>query len=442
MWPDHAGAVNAKNRSQRSIRFWVLTHVSLLGWVSWSLPPLAWAESQEVVTLDEPGPDWPVVITQLRQQLDHLPGHAATRKQLAIAYNNYGISLAEQGQWTVAVAQLEEAMRIDTSDAKFQTNLARIYLQQANLLYEAHQAEDAKAAISKATALAPQEANAYALLGELEYYSQHLKEAKAAWERALALDPNLEDVRKKLEQLNQELPIESKFERLSQAYFDIRYTEELDRSSGFDIRDALLKARREVGSDFAYWPSRKVVVLVYSAEQFRRLRQDTPDWIAGQYDGKIRVPLPGPSLDPQTVHRTLVHEYTHALVHAVTNNRCPTWLNEGLAEYEAWKDQAPPWRFLRPARAQQRLIPWTDLSAQFSTELSQQNVLLAYEQSQSIVRYLVERYGFWKIRRVLKALASGTALDAALTEEVHLKPAKLEARWRTWLEEALAVVAQ
>jgi len=396
-----------------------------------------WGEASEQVSA-EAQPDWPTVIAQLRQQLDQMPGQATTRKQLAIAYNNYAVSLADQGRLIEATQQLQEAIRIDPSNSQFHTNLVRLELQAAQLAYQAYQREQAKEAIHRALAVDPNSADAYVLLGEIEYHSQRLKEAKAAWQTALAIDPSLTEVRKKLEQLNQELPVESKFERLSQVYFDIRYTEALERPAGFDIRDALLQARRSIGGDVAFWPKHKLVVLIYSAEQFRRLRQDTPDWVAGQYDGKIRLPLPGQDLDRDAVTRILFHEYTHAIIHELTKGQLPTWLNEGLAEYEAWKQRDPPWRTLRQAFAEERVIPWANLSAQFSSSLPAQEVALAYEQSHSIAHYLVERYGFWRLRRVLQAVAAGTSLEDALTKELHIKLTRLESDWRKWLEGRLA----
>lgn len=383
-------------------------------------------------------PDWTAMIAQLRESLMRTPEHAETRRQLAIAYNNYGITLANRNQFKDAETQLQEAIKLDPADAQFTQNLAKVHLREADAFYEAHQMTDARAAITKVLALNPEEASAYILLGELEYNNQRLKEAKAAWTKALALDANRQDVREKLDRLNQELPVESSFDRLSQASFDIRYTEELERAAGFDVRDALLAARRTVGGDFQYWPRNKLVVLVYRAEQFRKLRQDTPDWLAGQYDGKIRIPLPGNGLDRASVTRTLVHEYTHAVIHDLTNGHVPTWLNEGLAEYEAWKGQQPTWKELREAAAGETLLPWDHLTDRFGMSLSSEEVALAYQQSHSIVRYLVERYGFWRVRRLLKAFAADTPLDTALSTEFHMKPARLQAEWRKWLSDLLA----
>lgn len=381
--------------------------------------------------------DWPSLISRLQQQLERLPGHAATRKQLATAHNNYGVSLANQQQLELAAGELEEAIRLDPSDPQFRRNLAAIILQKAQGVYEARKMKDAKELLEQVVTLNPDDASAYILLGEIEYNSQRLKEARAAWERALALNPELPELRTKLDQLNQELPVESQFEKLTQIYFDIRYAEEIPRAQSVDIRDQLLTARRDVGSDFQHWPKHRLVVLVYSAAQFRAVRQQMPDWVAGQYDGKIRVPLPGDGLDSEAVKRILTHEYTHAVVHDLTQHHCPVWLNEGLAEYQAWKRQIPPWPMLRQALANHTVIPWADLSQMFSTSSLGPDVALAYEQSHSIVHYLAERYGFWRFRRLLKVLASQAPWEQALADEFHTKVGRLEMNWKQWLSDRL-----
>lgn len=381
--------------------------------------------------------DWPSVILKLRQQLERTPGFAATRRQLAVAYNNYGVSLSNQGRISDAIQQLGEALRLDPGNLQVRTNLARVQLQAAQAAYQINQFQEAREILDQVLALDPKSAEAYFLIGEIAYHNQRLKEAKAAWQQAMALNPSFEPAKEQLGRLEQELPIESKFERLSQFNFDLRYTNGLDRSAGYDIRDALLDARRTIGSDFAYWPKQKTVVLVYSAQQFRQLRKEMPDWVAGQYDGKIRVPLPGVDLDRNTVTRTLRHEYTHALVHDLTHDRLPTWFNEGLAEYEGWKGSNPQWLMLRQAVNNGTVIPWGNMSAQFSTTLAAPTVLLAYEQSHNIVRYLVDRYGVWRIRRILKAVDDGAPLEEALVRECRMKLGNLERDWRKSLDDAL-----
>ena len=400
-------------------------------------PAGAWAAAPSPTASPAAKTDWPTVIAQLRDRLDHMSSDADARHQLAIAYNNYGVELADAGKFSDSIRQLQEAVRLEPQDAQFQTNVALIHLKAAQTAYQEQRMDEARTLVASAIKASPDRPEAYALLGEIEYHSQHLKEAKTAWEHAVKLNPELPTVQDKLKQVSQELPVESDFEKVSQAYFDVRFTDQLKRSTGYDIRDALLKARREVGSDFSLWPTGKLIVLVYGAEQFRQLRKDTPEWVAGQFDGKIRVPLPGNGFDEIAVVRTLYHEYTHALIHEIAGNRCPTWLNEGLAEYEGWRSQTAPWARLRHAVTAGLLIPWDRLSAGFSPGVSAEEVGLAYEQSHSIARYLVERYGFWRMRRILKAVADGADLDETLASELHMKLPRLQAAWRTWLDEQL-----
>jgi len=388
-------------------------------------------------TLKEPATDWAVVIATLKEELFRRSGHAQTRQQLAIAHNNYGVQLGDQGQWDLATQQLEEAIQLDQANGQFKENLSRIYLNQAYDAHSQHQLREAAEAVRKAIELTPHFAQAHALLGEIEYSSQRLKEAKAAWQRAVELNPTQADLARRLKQVSEELPVESDFERLSQAYFDLRYEEQVERSVGFDIRDALMDARRSVGSDFAYWPKHKLVVLIYSAESFRRLRQETPEWVAGQFDGKIRVPLPSGTLGQAIVRDILFHEYTHAVVHDVAQGRCPMWLNEGLAEYEGRTQRPSPVVQLMRARERGAVIPWSSLSDQFSAWLSREQVALGYEESYSVVRYLIKRYGFWRMRRVLKAIGAERPWEAALVEEYRLKLPRLETLWREWLPEWL-----
>ena len=380
--------------------------------------------------------DWPTVISKLQQEAYNRPNGRA-RQQLALAHNNYGVVLGTQGQWDLAATQLEEALRLDEANPQYQSNLGRIRLNQAYETYQQHRTNHALRYLDAVTALQPKLIEAYLLRGEIEYGRQKLKEAKAAWERARELNPAQPGLAERLAQVSSELPVESKFERLSQAYFDLRYEEQQEGPSGFDIRDALLEARRLVGSDFAYWPSHKIVVLIYSAESFRALRQQTPDWVAGQFDGKIRVPLPGRQLDTPAVKRILFHEYTHALIYDLAKGRCPVWINEGLAEYEGRKQQSTPFVGLTGAHAANRLIPWTQLSSQFAFSLSVEQVSVGYEEACSVVTYVIERYGFWRVRRLLKTLGEGQAWEAALTGELRSKLPKLEAEWRAWLPQWL-----
>ncbi len=384
------------------------------------------------------GQDWPAIIAQLKDALWKSTQQSEVKAQLAIAYNNYGVSLGEQSKWEPAIAQMEEAVRLAPEDPEFKSNLARIYLQQAaslrggegNASKNRQQSTKVTGLLRKALANDPELAEAYAMLGELEYESQHLKEAKKAWEHAKKLNPTLPGLNEALARLNTEIPVESDFDRLSHLYFDIRYEEGVDRSVGFNIQEVLLEARRTVGNDFRYWPSSKIVVIVYSAQTFRSMRQDTPEWVGGQFDGKIRLPLPGGDYDAQTVRQILFHEYTHAVVRDLSRNRCPIWFNEGLAEYQGARAGKKRVDQLKQALVKNQLIAWPGMNQGFSQSLTATQVALAYQQAHSIVEYLAQRYGFFRLRKVLAHVGDGMPVETALTQEFKITLERLERHWR------------
>ncbi len=130
--------------------------------------------------------------------------------------------------------------------------------------------------------------------------------------------------------------------------------------------------------------------------------------------------------------RPAVHEYTHAIVHDITQNQCPVWLNEGLAEFEEAKTRKPDLQHLQAAVSNNRLIPLSSLDSAFKSRDA--NVAaLAYQQSYSLVTYLDQTYRFYRIRKILDKLPQGMSIEAALQDELKLSTAQLEQRWQRWL---------
>jgi len=398
----------------------------------WSIGRIALADSP---ARQDSATDWPSTIARLRQEMYERPGVGSIRQQLATAYNNYGVSLGQQHDWAGAVSQLQEAVRLDQANEPFRKNLSYLYLNEAADVRAHQRLSEALELIQNALDARPDFPEAYALRGEIEYQRQHLKEAKAAWQQALKLDPAQPEVAKRLSQVTEELPIESKFGRLSQAYFDIRYEEKIKQPIDFNIRDALLDARRAIGADFASWPKHKIVVLVYSIESFRALRKETPEWVAGQFDGKIRVPIPSGEVHQATVRQILFHEYTHAVIQDLTVGHCPVWLNEGLAEYEGHTQEKGTLKQLKAVQAAQRLISWGELSDHFSVSASADDVALAYEEAHAIAAYLVTRYGWWRMRKIISGLQAGQDWRQVFSNQLHVKLPKLESEWRQQLPE-------
>ncbi|HEX8150489.1 MAG TPA: tetratricopeptide repeat protein [Pyrinomonadaceae bacterium] len=121
---------------------------------------------------------------------------------------------------------------------------------------------------------------------------------------------------------------------------------------------------------------------------------------------------------------TLWHEYTHVITLQMTDYRIPRWFSEGLSVYEERRAR-PGWgggwnpSVLR-AYADGRWFKMAELDAGFVRPRRPDDVQLAYFQASQVVEFVVERYGF---DAVLKMLA--LYRDRARTPEVLRQALKL-----------------
>lgn len=377
--------------------------------------------------------DWPAII----QRLERSPSSREGKKQLAVAHNNYAMGLAKDDKFSEAETQLKKALKLDAQNKQIKGNLSVVLLNHAFALLRDRRrssrgsAIQAKSLAQQSSRYNPQAAEPYVLIGDIEYDSQQLQRAKLAWEKARRLNPSLPGLDDRMQKLQSEFAVEKRFDRVGGAHFDLRYQDQIDRSAAFDLRAALDAARREVGRDFNYWPRRPIVVLIYSEQGFAQVRRG-PDWAAGVYDGKIRVPFPSNARAQESVKATLYHEYTHALVHDITHNKCPVWLNEGIAEYQEARKRKPYLAHLKTAVRDKQLIPLANLDAAFKSR-DADVAGLGYQQAYSLVTFLVKKYRFYRVRRALEAIGNDKTVEEAFDEEFRLSMPQLEQRWGRWL---------
>jgi tetratricopeptide (TPR) repeat protein len=121
---------------------------------------------------------------------------------------------------------------------------------------------------------------------------------------------------------------------------------------------------------------------------------------------------------------TLWHEYTHVITLQMTEYRIPRWFSEGLSVYEERRAR-PGWGggwnpLVLRAFADGRWFKMADLDAGFMRPKRADDVQLAYFQASQVVEFVVERYGF---DAVLKMLA--LYRDKARTPDVLRQALKL-----------------
>lgn len=143
------------------------------------------------------------------------------------------------------------------------------------------------------------------------------------------------------------------------------------------------------------------------------------------------------NISPFTLQVTFKHEMCHLLLHRnIPDERLPRWLNEGFCQWvtggitELLIDDR---QFnLNKASLSNRLIPLALLSRHFPDDRSQ--LLLAYEESKSVVDYMVIKYGLSSVVSIMGYLKEGKSIDEATRKCLSMTLEELEKEWLQHLQ--------
>jgi len=181
---------------------------------------------------------------------------------------------------------------------------------------------------------------------------------------------------------------------------------------------------------------RKPRVFVYAdSEEVRSAVLFTHEWTGALafFDYNIILIPVGPD-DLEWGKRALAHEITHLLVREATYGLfgdIPNWLNEGLATYAEGELMPYEQEALDQAIADNGLLSLRSLGSGFPADPDK--ATLAYAQSNSLVCYLIETYGWDKISDLLFMFKEGNTYDNALQEVYSFDTDGLEERWQLYL---------
>jgi hypothetical protein len=140
---------------------------------------------------------------------------------------------------------------------------------------------------------------------------------------------------------------------------------------------------------------------------------------------------------PFTLETTLKHELCHLLLHHyVKRVNLPRWLDEGICQWasdgiaEIILDQGES--VLDEAVLSGRYLSIRSLAKRFPQD--KRLLLLAYEESKSLVEYMIASYGLEGVLSVLGYLKEGTDADAAIREGLSISLNDLEIEWHQHLK--------
>ncbi|MBI4398363.1 MAG: hypothetical protein HY586_04495 [Candidatus Omnitrophica bacterium] len=275
---------------------------------------------------------------------------------------------------------------------------------------------------------------AHELLGDVNYQLQNLEAAEEHW-KASASSGNMNRVKKKLEKVTKEIPVEKGLKAAEEEHFLIRYDQSLKEYSTYDIKTLLRGAYRAVYRDLGIPLAGKTTVILYDEQAFNQAIKPN-HWSGALFDGKIRIPVEeGIERDPakaRRLERLLRHELAHVFVHEIGGVATPLWLHEGVAQYEESKLSPIYIGDFLNAFEKGKIYSMKQLEGGEKLLSSDGAVFLFYQQSYLMVTYLVQKYGLYKIKELLKSIGKGDSQDSALLLVYNLAPDELGKDFSSW----------
>jgi len=215
-----------------------------------------------------------------------------------------------------------------------------------------------------------------------------------------------------------------------------------NKNSALDIQNLfrVVKRAQKIFNDKFDYALETIEIDIYSSLSEMRSEGKSKSryasWIAGIYDGKIRLISGQDDEDPNAIYILLTHEIVHLGICEMASGRCPYWLDEGLAIYLSQELSVTYMERLRKALKEEKILPLDILENSSVAEMEEPLRQLVYSQVFSITDYLVQSYGWEKVmsvtqqvrRRPIKTILSDFGLNYYLVEQ----------GWKRWLRNNIA----
>lgn len=362
-------------------------------------------------------------LTLFQRALKLRPQDAILGKNIAQTYAQLGWEAIRSSRYPEAILKFDQAIKGVPDESAH-------YIGKALAMHRLERGIEALETVETGLQLNPANAILYRIGGEIYYDQNEYEKAIHAWESSLQLNPGDRDLSASLEKLKREHRLFSGFQREGTSHFTLLFEGQEDRTWIRPVLQSLEDAYQEIGQTMSYYPQRTVFTVLYTDQQFRDVTK-SPAWTKALFDGKIHLPVGGSPEDMKLLKKLIYHEYTHALIHQLSNGKVPTWLNEGLAMFfEEGGIQGEARRAGGRNGALQSIISLERLHGSFMS-FDETTAEKAYAVSEVATAYLIQRHGFFRIKQLLEKLSSGLPFPVAFDETFLISYADFQADlWR------------
>ncbi len=290
------------------------------------------------------------------------------------------------------------------------------------------------------------------LRGMTAFYDGEYRDAEELLRRAVEVMPGGGGGAMMLQLAGDTAELSSRLSRFESEHFELFLDEDRDWVLARPALETLEAAYNSLGEWLGHYPSEKVrVEIVPSTDDFERVSSlsvrdiETSGAIGICKFNKIMLITPRALLQGYRWRDSLVHEYIHYLLVALSANRAPIWLQEGVSRYgeTMWRsteslhlslaDQSLLARALREGS----LVPFERMHPSLVKLPSMAHVQLAFAQCALAVEHLLGRWGSEGLQALIRSLASADGrdnADGALQGVTGLSLAEFEADLRRSIE--------
>jgi tetratricopeptide (TPR) repeat protein len=271
--------------------------------------------------------------------------------------------------------------------------------------------------------IAPNSAAVAQLSGWAYYALDRLPEAVTEWKRSQSIQPS-PPVAQALEKIQRDADTESGFREGQTRHFSMHYQGNATPQLATEILLTLENDFRSLETQLRFAPAEPIAVVLYTEETFRDITR-APGWASALNDGRLRIPIRGLTSVTDELSRVLIHELTHSFVVQKTLGRCPTWLNEGLAQYMEGRRSETYARFLIASYDQHSYIPLHNLEGGWS-RLPGPAAAFAYAWGLAATESIIADSGMYGLERFFDHFSNDTAVEPALREAFQANYADVE----------------
>ena len=180
-----------------------------------------------------------------------------------------------------------------------------------------------------------------------------------------------------------------------------------------------------------------VFILLYANEEdFESWHYFVQDWVGGQAFSALGITaqIVPPATSSAWINDVIPHEIAHLFFYQIIKanvNSWPTWLNEGFAQYYEFSSNAEAITRVASAAQKGEIIPLALISGSFGSDPDY--VYLAYDESYTVVLYIVDTWGYEGVQDLITNFREGKNYRSAIEDAFGVTWEEFEAGWITWL---------